>query len=272
MTFTTAKAPAPGSPTLGKTFNISLVSGLVLVKIHGVFVPLTELTQIPTNTRSTRSRGSIKLTTAINGGAHPASDAAAKGKKPKPKTQTGTFGGAVFKITQARNGAAKGLVTLAIERTRSKAHPPTRSAPRTRPPTPPPPPPRPRPSSYSTPAPRASSAPRAATAPPPSSEPNGRSLTAATAPSPTTSPTQSKSPTSSATRRSSSTPARATSLLGRVSTSESGGHIASTAASQTTGDAGVKSDVAPRAGRDVRETAPCSAYWESSSRSGWPTQ
>ena len=66
VTFTTAKAPAPGSPTLGKTVNISLVSGLVLVKIHGVFVPLTELTQIPTNTEINALKGSIKLITAIN--------------------------------------------------------------------------------------------------------------------------------------------------------------------------------------------------------------
>jgi len=118
VTFTTAKAPAPGSPALGKTVNISLVSGLVLVKIHGVFVPLTELTQIPTNTEINALKGSIKLITAINGGTHPASDAAAKGKKPKPKpkpkTQSGTFGGAIFKITQARSGASKGLATLAI--------------------------------------------------------------------------------------------------------------------------------------------------------------
>ena len=118
VTFTTAKAPAPGSPALGKTVNISLVSGLVLVKIHGVFVPLTELTQIPTNTEINALKGSIKLITAINGGTHPASDAAAKGKKPKPKpkpkTQSGTFGGAIFKITQARSGAGKGLATLAI--------------------------------------------------------------------------------------------------------------------------------------------------------------
>ena len=118
VTFTTGKLPAPGPPTLGKTVNISLVSGLVLVKIHGVFVPLTELTQIPTNTEINALKGSIKLITAINGGTHPASDAAAKGKKPKPKpkprTQSGTFGGAIFKITQARSGAGKGLATLAI--------------------------------------------------------------------------------------------------------------------------------------------------------------
>ena len=42
--------------------------------------------------------------------------AAAKGKKHKTKvkTQSGTFGGAVFKLNQARGGAAKGLVTLTL--------------------------------------------------------------------------------------------------------------------------------------------------------------
>ena len=113
--FTTAKAPAPGSPTLGKTFNVSLVSGVVLVKIHGVFIPLTELTQIPKNTVINALHGSLSLTTAVSGGAHPAHDAAAKAKKkPKPKTQKGTFSGAVFKLSQATRGAGKGLVTLTI--------------------------------------------------------------------------------------------------------------------------------------------------------------
>ena len=204
VTFTTGKLPAPGSPALGKTVNISLVSGLVLVKIHGVFVPLTELTQIPTNTE-------------INALRHDQADHRHKRRHPpgercrrqgqeaqaEPPTQSGTFGGAIFKITQARSGAGKGLATLAIVEGRSTAHRPTPSAPSTRPPTPRPPPPRSRPCSCSTPAPTASSAPRGSTAPPPSSGPNGRSLTAATAPSPTTSPTRCRSPTSSTTRRSS---------------------------------------------------------------------
>jgi hypothetical protein len=111
VTFRTASAPAPGSPTLGKTFNISLVSGLVLVKIHGVFVPLTELTQIPANTEINALHGSIKLVTALPAGAKPTADVAAKGKsKSKTTTQNGTFGGAIFKITQAHNG----LATLAL--------------------------------------------------------------------------------------------------------------------------------------------------------------
>jgi hypothetical protein len=113
VTFMTAAAPAPGSPTLGKRFNISLVSGIVLVEVHGVFIPLTELTQIPNNTVINALHGTITLTTAaISPSA--ARDAAAKGKKHKTPTQKGTFGGAIFKISQTTAGAGKGLVTLAI--------------------------------------------------------------------------------------------------------------------------------------------------------------
>ncbi len=118
MTFTTTHGGTPGSPTLGKTFNVSTVSGLVLVKIHGVFVPLTELTQIPKNTVINALHGTLSLTSAIPGG-HPAADtAAAKGKKhkgsSKTATQKGNFGGAIFKISQSTGGATKGQVTLTI--------------------------------------------------------------------------------------------------------------------------------------------------------------
>jgi hypothetical protein len=114
VTFTTAKLPAPGSPTLGKTFNISLVSGIVLIKVNGQLVPLTELTQIPKNTLIDALHGTLTLTSA-GGSPSPAHDAAAKGKKhKKTPTQTGNFGGAIFKISQAAAGAGKGLVTLAL--------------------------------------------------------------------------------------------------------------------------------------------------------------
>ena len=115
VTFTTSHGATPGSPTLGKTFNLAPVSGTVLIKINGVFVPLTELTQIPKNTVIDALHGALSLTTATTGGSHPAHDAA-KGKKPKPKpkTQKGTFGGAVFKLSQATRGAGKGLVTLTL--------------------------------------------------------------------------------------------------------------------------------------------------------------
>ncbi len=110
VTFFTGKLPAPGAPALGKTFNISPVSGLVLIKLHGKFVPLTQLRQIPKNTLINAIHGTLQIITATSG--HPAADAAAKkGKKGSGKTQTGRFSGAIFKITQAHNGLA--TLTLA---------------------------------------------------------------------------------------------------------------------------------------------------------------
>ena len=80
---------------------------MVLILLHGQLVPLTELQQLPKNTLIDALHGTLSLTTALpgGGGAH---DAAARGKrKPKKaKTQSGTFGGAIFKISQARNGLA----------------------------------------------------------------------------------------------------------------------------------------------------------------------
>jgi hypothetical protein len=115
-TFTTSPAPPPKQPPiLGQTFNIAPVSGVVLVKINGVFVPLTQLKQIPQNVVINALNGTLQLITA-GGGPSGARDAAAKGKKHKTKvkTQTGTFGGAIFKLSQAKRGAAKGLVTLTL--------------------------------------------------------------------------------------------------------------------------------------------------------------
>ena len=106
VTFTTAAAPAPGAPTLGKTFNIQPVSGLVLIFINGHLVPLTELTQIPAGVAIDTLHGTLKLTTATGdgGGAH---DAAVR-------TQTGEFSGAVFRLSQQTRGAGKGLVTVML--------------------------------------------------------------------------------------------------------------------------------------------------------------
>jgi hypothetical protein len=95
VAFTTAKSSPPGSPTLGRTFNVSVVKGLVLIKINGKFVPLTELRQIPAGSQIDARHGSLELFTATS----------AKGK-----LQHGTFGGAIFKLTQARSG----LTTLSL--------------------------------------------------------------------------------------------------------------------------------------------------------------
>jgi hypothetical protein len=105
MTFTTGRGPVPGAPALGKTFNVS-ATGLVLIEVNGVFIPVTELTKIKNGTIINALHGTLTLTTAVPGGTQHATFPAKK----KPKKQTGKFGGAVFKVTQARSG----LATLAL--------------------------------------------------------------------------------------------------------------------------------------------------------------
>ena len=99
QTFTTEAAAAPGAPTLGRTVNVAPVSGLVLVKINGKFVPLTGLDQIPSGSQIDARHGSLELITSTG---------------QKGKTQHGTFGGAIFRLTQERSGESKGLVTLSL--------------------------------------------------------------------------------------------------------------------------------------------------------------
>ena len=86
-------------PLLGRKVNAQPVSGKVFVLSGGRLVPLTAATQIQSGTVVDALHGTISLTSATG-----------KGKK----TQTGKFGGAVFKVTQARAGASKGLTTLTL--------------------------------------------------------------------------------------------------------------------------------------------------------------
>jgi hypothetical protein len=109
VTFKTALAPAPPAPTLGATFNIAPVSGLVLVLIHGHLVPITQIQQLPLGVVIDSLHGTFKLITSVIAGA-PAHDAAAKRKR--AKTQFGSFGGAVVRIHQAKGGANQGLTTV----------------------------------------------------------------------------------------------------------------------------------------------------------------
>ena len=104
MTFRTNRGPVPGAPGLGKTFNVSS-TGLVLIEVHGVFIPLTELTKIPNGTIINALHGTLSLTMAL-----PAVQHASIATKKKTKTQKGKFSGGVFKVTQARSG----LATLAL--------------------------------------------------------------------------------------------------------------------------------------------------------------
>jgi hypothetical protein len=105
--FTTKKDPTPNAPSLGKSFDVS-AKGRVLIKLHGKFVPLTELRQIPAGTLVNALHGTLSLTTAAPGAKK------SKTKKRGGKTQTATFGGAVFKVTQDRRGASKGIATVSL--------------------------------------------------------------------------------------------------------------------------------------------------------------
>jgi hypothetical protein len=113
-TFTTKADPPPAAPKLGGSFNAEPVNGVVFIKINGKFIPITEVRQIPNGAIINALHGTVTLVTAAggNGPAKVSQAARAKNKKPKVKvtTQSGTFGGAVFKVTQVHSG----LVTLSL--------------------------------------------------------------------------------------------------------------------------------------------------------------
>jgi hypothetical protein len=95
-TISAAKLPPP---VLGRKVNATPVGGKVFALIDGRLVPLTATRQIRSGAVVDALHGTISLTSATG-----------KGKK----TQTGTFGGAVFKVTQVRAGTSKGLTTLTL--------------------------------------------------------------------------------------------------------------------------------------------------------------
>ena len=93
---TTAPLPAP---LLGRKVNAAPVSGKVFVLVNGKLVPLTGAKQIPSGAVVDALHGTLSLTTAAGSG---------------KKTQTGTFGGAVFRVTQAKAGPSRALTTLTL--------------------------------------------------------------------------------------------------------------------------------------------------------------
>ncbi len=109
-TFTTKEDPPPPPPKLGGSFNAEPVKGLVFVEINGKFIPITEVRQIPNGAIINALHGTVALITAAGGSssANVSQAARTKSKKPKAKvtTQKGTFGGAVFKVTQDHSGLA----------------------------------------------------------------------------------------------------------------------------------------------------------------------
>ena len=88
----------PGQPFIPGETPVP-VSGKVFELVNGRLVPVTGQTQIRSGAVVDALHGTISLTSATG-----------RGKE----TQTGTFGGAVFKVTQARAGKNKGLTTLAL--------------------------------------------------------------------------------------------------------------------------------------------------------------
>ena len=124
-TFTTKEDPPPPPPKLGGSFNAEPVKGLVFVEINGKFIPITEVRQIPNGAIINALHGTVALIMAAGGNstANVSQAAKAKSKKPKAKvtTQKGTFGGAVFKVTQDHSG----LATLSLVEGASFAGAPT---------------------------------------------------------------------------------------------------------------------------------------------------
>jgi hypothetical protein len=99
QTFKTETGPKPPPPALGRAENAAPVTGKVFLLVNGQFVPLTGARQIPFGAEVDALHGTLSLTSATGSG---------------NKTQTGRFGGAVFRVTQARAGASKGLTTLTL--------------------------------------------------------------------------------------------------------------------------------------------------------------
>ena len=124
-TFTTKEDPPPPPPRLGGSFNAEPVKGLVFVEINGKFIPITEVRQIPNGAIINALHGTVELITSAGGNTSATAARAAKTKSKKPTTkattQKGTFGGAVFKVTQAHSG----LVTLLLVEGASFAGAPT---------------------------------------------------------------------------------------------------------------------------------------------------
>ncbi len=108
----TSTPPAVPPPALGKTFSAGVVSGTVLIQLPPgahtstvtaaavkgtAFVPLTEARSLPVGTIVDSTRGQIGITSAVNTAG---------------LTQSGVFGGGIFKVLQDRR--QRGLTQMNV--------------------------------------------------------------------------------------------------------------------------------------------------------------
>jgi hypothetical protein len=112
--FTTAALPRPSAPVLGKTINLAPVSGLVLVRLKGQVVPLTQRRQVPANTQVDALQGTVKVIAAKPATQSHASRHITTDTRHRGGRQRGTFGGAIFKLNQTVGGPVRGLVGLTL--------------------------------------------------------------------------------------------------------------------------------------------------------------
>jgi Concanavalin A-like lectin/glucanases superfamily len=120
LTFITPTGPAPPPPTLGQTADITVISGIVLIKpphgrtFHAVpgavtgptvskglgFVPLTQARQVPIGSQIDALRGTLELVVASAQRHH---------------TQRARLAGGLYTISQTSTGPEKALTTLALD-------------------------------------------------------------------------------------------------------------------------------------------------------------
>ncbi len=111
QTLRTPTGPSPPNPVLGKSFNMTTTSGIMYVKFPGSsaggslsstgpgFIPCLVTCHLPAGTQIDSRFGQFTMKNA-------------SGKK--GKFSTGTFGGGIFNVNQARSGGNRGLVTLKL--------------------------------------------------------------------------------------------------------------------------------------------------------------
>lgn len=98
QTFVTRTDRRPPAPVLGRYINATPLHGLVRVLIGRTFVPLTETRRLRSGTEFDARQGTLRVSSARAGGG----------------SQTATFGGAVFRISQIGSGRDRGLTIAAL--------------------------------------------------------------------------------------------------------------------------------------------------------------